>query len=94
MQKNEFVVCDKTKTLLIAANRLSSSLDLMELALDFVESDISCGRTIDQSRIDTLLTILEAFVDEDRKAWLSAKKVLSKRKFACLTNSSNGGFAE
>jgi hypothetical protein len=94
MNQNKLVVCSKTKDLLIAAHRLSNSISLMEHALDFVESEISCGHTIDQSRIFTLLTTLEAFFNEDRKALLAAKNSLSKRKFICLTNNSNGGVSE
>ena len=78
MENNELVVCDKTKTLLIAAYRLAESIDLMEHALDYVESESPCDSTIDRAKIGSLLAVLKAFLDENMKAFFSAENALSK----------------
>ena len=70
MKENDFVG-KETKDLLIAADRLSGSLALIEHALDFVESEISSGRKMDKSQIGALITILKSFAQEDEQALLA-----------------------
>ena len=71
-------VYEETKNQLIAAYRLSNSLDFMDHILDFVEVEISLGHEIDRSRIGTLLTILKAFANEAKEGLLAIEHGLSE----------------
>jgi hypothetical protein len=71
-------VYEETKNQLIAAYRLSNSLDLMDHVLDFVEGEISCGLAIDRSRIGSLLTILKDFVKEANERLLAIENGLAE----------------